>query len=310
MSEELKGRRFLHMVEKNYMFAFVILHYNVLQETLRCIQSIKDNVCHSIYKIIVVDNASPNKTGKELEKKFAEDPIVSVILNDKNLGFANGNNVGIDFARKTFKADFVIALNNDTYLLQKNFTQVIENEWRNSFFAVMGPKVHTPAGINQNPVPFEINNKNEIRKRIIRYSFAYARAALGIDGIYFSLKQKAKKILHHKNDVVTQNQDKQHLRQENVKLHGCCLVFSPKFFDFFDGFDPKTFMYLEEDILIAHLRQKKLLSVYNPLLQIFHDEMVATKSLSETNRRKQLFVYGEYLRSLKILKKFINSAEE
>lgn len=291
------------------MFAFVILHYNVLEETLRCVQSIKDCVQGTDYRIVVVDNASPNHSGLELEGRFKNDSVVSVLSNDVNLGFAKGNNVGISYARDVLKADFVVALNNDTYLIQKDFPQVIEEEWKNSSFAVMGPRVFTPSGVNQNPVPFEVNCIAEVNKRIRKYSVAYFRALLGVESLYNCVKDFAKKILHYKNEKVDLNERNQCCRQENVKLHGCCLVFSPRYFEHFDGFDPQTFMYFEEDVLIAHLRRKKLLSVYNPKLQIFHAEMAATKSLSETSRKKQLFVYGQYLKSLKILKMFFESAE-
>ena len=73
-------------------FAFVILHYNVLEETEKCIESIKTRCDADDYAIIVVDNKSPNDSGSILNKKYADDTKVAVILNDKNLGFANGNN--------------------------------------------------------------------------------------------------------------------------------------------------------------------------------------------------------------------------
>ena len=297
------------MSENKFYFAFVILHYNVLQETLRCVQSIRDNIHDVDYKIIVVDNASPNHSGADLVKQYKDDSSVVVLVNENNLGFAKGNNIGIYYARETLKADFVVALNNDTYLIQKDFPQVIEEEWTNSSFAVMGPRVFTPSGINQNPVPFEVNCIAEVNKRIRKYSVAYFRALLGVESLYHSVKDIAKKILHYKNEKVDLNERNQHYRQENVKLHGCCLVFSPRYFEYFDGFDPQTFMYFEEDILIAHLRRKKIMSVYNPKLQIFHAEMAATKSLSETSRKKQLFVYDQYLKSLRILKRFFESSE-
>ena len=297
------------MPENRFYFAFVILHYNVLHETLRCVQSIRDNIHDVDYKIIVVDNASPNHSGTDLVKQYKDDSSVVVLVSENNLGFAKGNNIGVYYARKTLKADFVVALNNDTYLIQKDFPQVIEEEWMYSSFAVMGPRVFTPSGVNQNPVPFEVNCIAEVNKRIWKYSLAYFRALLGIDSLCYRIKDYAKKVLRKKNEKIVLNERNQLCRQENVKLHGCCLIFSPKYFEYFDGFDPQTFMYLEEDILIAHLRRKKLLSVYNPKLQIFHAEMAATKSLSKTNRKKQLFVYGQYLKSLKILKMFFESAE-
>lgn len=62
-----------------------------MEETINCVSSIRKNIDTSNYHIIVVDNASPNKTGFQL-KKYGDDSTVTVLLSEKNLGFANGNN--------------------------------------------------------------------------------------------------------------------------------------------------------------------------------------------------------------------------
>ena len=116
------------------------------------------------------------------------------------------------------------------------------------------------------------------------------------------MKKYVKNLLGYKNKVDRKRDSLDDDRQENVKLHGCCFVFSPKFFEFFDGFDNRTFMYSEEDILYTHIKKKGLLTVYNPKLEIFHAEKAATKSVTKTTRKSMIFVYREGIRSLKVLK--------
>ncbi len=285
-------------------FAFVILHYNVIAETVACIKSIKERVQAPV-GIVVIDNCSPNGSGKELFEQYKEDNQVTVLLSEKNLGFANGNNTGIQYARKTLKADFVVVLNNDTYLVQDDFLEVIESEWNQSGFAVLGPKIHTFSGKNQNPVQHKIATIKDANFWIRHHTWGLIRAYLGVNGLYLNSKDRIKHLLGYKNKAKKIKESKDDVRQENVKLHGCCFVFSPKFFEYFDGFDPRTFMYIEEDILYTHVRKKGLLTVYNPKLEIFHAEKAATKSVTKTSRNRMIFGYREGLRSLKVLKKVI-----
>ena len=69
--------------------AFVILHYMAVNDTIECIKSIEDNIDTKSYRIIVVDNASPNGSGLVLFEKYKDYSCVKVILNEKNLGFAS-----------------------------------------------------------------------------------------------------------------------------------------------------------------------------------------------------------------------------
>lgn len=283
-------------------FSFVILHYNVVVETLKCVESIKELCDAEKFSIIIVDNGSPNESGTLLLEKFQKDPLVSVLLTKKNLGFANGNNIGIRYAREKFKADFVIVLNNDTFLIQKDFCKIIKNEWAESHFAVLGPHVHTYSGKNQNPVLNPTTTIEQANYWIKKHRRGLFRSYLCIDSLWLNLLNFVKRHLkaNERNDKKSND-----YRLINVKLHGCCLVFSPVFFENFNGFDSRTFMYTEEDILYVQLQKKKLLSVYNPKLQIFHAEKAATKSVNKTSRKKKIFIYKECIKSLKVLKKVI-----
>ena len=85
--------------------AVIVLNYNGKEDTLLCIASIKKQTYPNI-EIILVDNGSQDITGfKELG--------VSFIQNKENLGFAEGNNVGIRVAMEK-KVGAYFLLNNDT----------------------------------------------------------------------------------------------------------------------------------------------------------------------------------------------------
>jgi len=103
--------------EKNSAFqlvSIIILNYNAGSLLLDCINSIlKTN--YQNYEIIVVDNASNDQSHIKCKEKF---PDIHIIENSENLGYCEGNNVGI---RKA-KGDYIIVLNPDT-IVDPNWIQ-------------------------------------------------------------------------------------------------------------------------------------------------------------------------------------------
>ena len=84
----------------------VVLNYNAGDLLLDCIESLfKTKNCE--YELIVVDNASTDNSHKKCKKKF---PEIKLIENRTNVGYCEGNNIGI----KEAKGDFIAILNPDT----------------------------------------------------------------------------------------------------------------------------------------------------------------------------------------------------
>lgn len=87
--------------------AFVILSYNNMYLTQKCLESIYKNCAPGAYSVVVVDNASTDGVLDWLK----EQPDIMLIGCDENLGFPAGCNVGIEYADP--KQD-IFLLNNDT----------------------------------------------------------------------------------------------------------------------------------------------------------------------------------------------------
>jgi len=89
--------------------SIIILNWNNYQDTKECLESLR-RITYANYEIIVVDNGSTDESGWILEREF---PQYTSIHNNNNLGFAEGNNVGIRHALDR-EAGYVLLLNNDT----------------------------------------------------------------------------------------------------------------------------------------------------------------------------------------------------
>ena len=88
------------------LISIVILNYNAEEFLHECIRSIYKTEKVS-FEVIVVDNASTDKSYRKLTEKF---PEIKLIENEKNLGYCEGNNVGI----RASNGEFIVVLNPDT----------------------------------------------------------------------------------------------------------------------------------------------------------------------------------------------------
>ena len=93
----------------NPLVYLIILNWNGMKDTLECLESVRA-IDYPNCKIVVVDNGSHDNSCAEIEKQFHD---VILIRNGENLGFAEGNNVGIRYALE-HNADYIFLLNNDT----------------------------------------------------------------------------------------------------------------------------------------------------------------------------------------------------
>lgn len=111
----------------------VLVNWNGLVHTLKCIESLK-GITYTHMTIILVDNGSE----PEEVQKLREISGITLIENPVNLGFTGGNNVGIKHAYvQAF--DFIMMLNNDT-TVEPDFLEPLVAAFNHSVGAVQ-PKI-------------------------------------------------------------------------------------------------------------------------------------------------------------------------
>jgi hypothetical protein len=90
------------------------------------------------YKTIVVDNGSTDGSVEAVQKEF---PSVDLLVNLRNLGFAEGNNVGIRHALSD-EVDYVLLLNNDTVVDPWLLDTLIATAETDEEIGIVGPKIY------------------------------------------------------------------------------------------------------------------------------------------------------------------------
>jgi len=91
--------------------AIVVLNWNGKNDTIECLTSVYQS-SYSDLDVILVDNGSTDGTVEAVRAQF---PKVVTIENGRNLGYAEGNNVGMRRALER-GANYILVLNNDTVI--------------------------------------------------------------------------------------------------------------------------------------------------------------------------------------------------
>ncbi len=293
-----------------YDIAFVVLHYMAVDDTLECVDSIREFIDTNNYKIIVVDNASPDNSLNILKEKYVKYDDVVILINNTNLGFAKGNNVGYMYAKKTLNAKFIVLMNNDICIFQKYIFDNIYEAYNKYNFAVMGPMIITKDGkCTSNPNIGKIYTKKEIDNKIRYFKIRKITAKNNLIWKLGKFICKCTGCLSLKNKSSKKGDVKIVIRynktMENVKLHGSFMIFSKNYIEKFDGLDDRTFMYFEEDILYLMLKKNGLKSLYYPRIVVYHKEDSSTDSLITSKADKIKFISDNHIESLKIYKKIL-----
>jgi GT2 family glycosyltransferase/tetratricopeptide (TPR) repeat protein len=130
--------------EERPVVSIVVLVHNQLEHTRRCFGSVRAHTSLP-YELIVVDNGSTDGTVEYLGTIVGEHPRLRVIRNEKNLGFAKGNNQGLARAQ----GDCVLLLNNDTVVTDGWVERLLAVLQQSPDVGIVGPMSNYVAGLQR-----------------------------------------------------------------------------------------------------------------------------------------------------------------
>lgn len=276
------------------MICFIILHYMVIEETIQCIKNLQNLKCDK--KIIIVDNASTNNSGKKLKEIYSSDNNIDIILNERNVGFAQGNNIGCEFAQNRYNPDFYIVMNNDVEIQQENFIEEIYRIYAEDEFDILSPDIYsTSQNVHQSPKSLSRTSLEKAKKLKNKYYIKIKYKTLSKLRCLLKNIKILKKLLY----LINKNNIDYSKKYYDVPLHGACFIFSKKFVQkrknvFFD----KTFMYYESEILDYECNLYGFKEVYDPSIQVLHHQNVSTNNIFKKNVDKALFMSKQNYNSI------------
>jgi GT2 family glycosyltransferase len=115
----------------------VILNWNCKDDVLECLRSVM-KFDYPNYQVMVVDNASTDGSPEAIKSEFLD---VKVIVNDANLGFAAGNNVGLQYVLEHGN-EYALLLNNDTVVAPNMLRELVTIGENDEQIGIVSPKIY------------------------------------------------------------------------------------------------------------------------------------------------------------------------
>ena len=133
-----------HDPENSVNVSIIILTLNQIDYTRQCIESIL-RYTRIPFEIIVVDNGSTDETIEYLnsvKENIKHVHQITIILNNENLGFAGGNNIGLSIS----KGCYALLINNDVVVTPGWLERLIETAERSPKIGIVGPMSNNVSG--------------------------------------------------------------------------------------------------------------------------------------------------------------------
>ena len=124
-------------LDLNPFITLIILNWNKAEETIRCLETVAI-IDYSNMEVLVVDNSSSDGSVVKIREKFS---TVTIIENKCNLGYAEGNNIGLRYSIEK-NAKYALILNNDTFVDRDFAKKLVNAGERYPNAALIGPLIY------------------------------------------------------------------------------------------------------------------------------------------------------------------------
>ena len=247
------------------LLAIIVVSYKSDEMTIDFVRNEVAKVKYP-HKVIIVNNAavegSTNHIAEALNGKAVynrevknEDSDVYVIHNPKDVGFANGNNIGAEFLKIHFDSSYVLFANNDIKIVSEDVCEkLIEKLEEKPDVGLIGPEIIGFEGERQSPSPERSFEESFVLKQLFKP---------------FSHTQWYKK--HYSENYTT-------LVPEGYypKIMGSFFMLRTNDYFRCGMMDPRTFLYYEERILSAKLKELGLRTYFLPSVKVLHAHCATT----------------------------------
>lgn len=242
----------------------VVLNWNRKKDTIECLKSIRELlIANYQLQIVMVDNGSTDGSVEMIERLKSGFENLSIIKNGRNLGFAEGNNVGITYAIKN-GADYVLVLNNDTKLDKELLVQLIKAAEKYKDGGAFSPKIYFAKG-------YEFH-KGRYKKRELGKVIWAAGGEIDWGNVY-GVNRGVDEVDYGQYDKL----------EEIDFASGACVLYRTNSLRKAGLYDARYFMYLEDVELSTRLTKKGWKNYYVPRAILWHKVAQSSKIGGDLN---------------------------
>lgn len=227
----------------------VIVDYNGEKDTRECLLSLKEIRSESFtFSVVVVDNGSKEVLNIPPEKMPKD---TAIVRSDANLGFTNGNNLGISYAIEHHNPDFILLLNNDTLVDPHFLEEMLACTKKGEHVGMVTPKIYFSPGREYHKESYS----EQERGTVLWYGGG-------------SIDWANLDAFHRGVDEIDRGQfDAQ---QESDFATGCCVLVPRPVLEKIGKFNQKYFLYLEDVDLSIRVKEIGQKILFCPAAKVWH----------------------------------------
>lgn len=284
---------------KSTSIGIVILNYNNYQITLQCLEYLYTHYDQNDLNVVIIENGSLNDSLSKIKEFFevrkfkysatsqgeklnTNTSKINIISITENIGYARGNNVGINFLYQC-EVDYIMILTNDIMLVENIIPQLILAIEKYPDVGLISPLLRK----NDKSIDLNCCRKLPTTMQLLLNNLLFLNIR------YFKQKFRKKYILLQNPEL---------LNNELVYCDltsGSCMLGKTETWRKINGFDEKTYLYYEEDILFHKLKNIGLKMAILPKHYAIHLGGQSTKtminlSLLEAELASQTYYLKKY----------------
>lgn len=225
----------------------IILHYGSISDTLECLGELKRKNTGYPFRTIVVSNSADIGLSDSVRKI---DSSIDIIINQKNLGFAEGNNIGIKYALQKGSKN-IILLNNDALSSDSLIKNIVTCSEKNPEAGLISPKIYFAKGDEY----YKNRYKNHEKGKVLWY----AGGQIDWKNCYASNRGV--------DEVDCGQYDSEAITDFAT---GCCMLIKKDVTEKIGYFDSKYFLYFEDVDYSIRAAKSGIMVYYCPNAYVWH----------------------------------------
>lgn len=246
----------IFMVKKSSV-SIIILTTNALKMTLEQLSDVsKLDVGGLDCECMVVDNGSHDGTEETIKNYKLPNMKYKFIQSGANLGFAGGNNVGIEDAIKR-KINYILLMNNDLILPKDIVKKLVNYMDNNRDVGVASPKMYFAKGYEFHKDRYKESEKGNV--------LWYAGGIIDRNNVY---------TVHRGVDEI--DRDQYNKIEETDVANGACVIIRREVFEKIGLLDASFFLYWEDADFSERATRAGYKVMYYPKTCMWHKVSAST----------------------------------
>ena len=240
---------------------FLLVNYFNEEEVCSFIQKQLKPAENNFIDVVITDNGSKTSLLSAIESKYAN---VTLVKSGSNLGYFGAANLGLtNYLERNKKYPQALIVCNTDIKLADDFFHVLQNKLSHNNFDILGPSIYSTL-FKHDQNPYIINRIKESKLKFFKF-VSSAHFLYSLFTVYHVLKNK-----------LLSKTNKHHEAMKLYAIHGSFMILNKNFFQKGGTINYPCVLFGEELFIAEQALKLNLTMLYEPSLQVEHNEHATT----------------------------------